>query len=316
MPLQDCEAVLNMNALNGLHSNSGIGQQEELDGGDGRDGGTEAWDGSSKCPPEYAAYQTYRPHDSVTIPINDDLGHVYTCKTGPLSQFCNLFAPDWARGSDPGAVHTMGDVLGWELVGSCDAGFAAKSPGTSNFDKPTGGRPSNGGDGLEDGAFSLNGLGMSPSAAKSPSTNFDKPTGGRPSNGRPTRPLNRPNSNRPPRPIKPDLQDGDTADASTPWGSISFGTGNSPTGDTSGSGTGNGAFGNGLSSSANSIRPPKPEDNVLVQKLEDTNGDEEGDQVDLVEGDDGMWCWRSGRSCDSDAGKFACCTMCVQSICI
>jgi len=73
------------------------------------------------CPGEYSRQNDYVSKNEVTIYITETKGHVYKCKKGPLSQYCNLFPPNWSRSSfGGGSVHTT-DSLGWELIGDCDA---------------------------------------------------------------------------------------------------------------------------------------------------------------------------------------------------
>jgi len=72
------------------------------------------------CTVEYSRQNDYVSKNEVTIYITETKGHVYQCKEGPLSQYCNLFPPNWSRSSyGGGSVHTT-DLLGWELIGDCD----------------------------------------------------------------------------------------------------------------------------------------------------------------------------------------------------
>mmetsp|Transcript_5854 Transcript_5854/g.12865 ORF Transcript_5854/g.12865 Transcript_5854/m.12865 type:complete len:668 (+) Transcript_5854:100-2103(+) len=191
------------------------------------------------CPPEYSPSNDYVSFDQATIYITKTLGHVYACKDGPLSQYCNVFPPNWSRTSyGGGSVHTT-DSLGWKLLGDCEGNEVEEMEGSlldgaSPADSGTwpegppgpspanldGVNPADGGTWPEgpspgdDGALLDNFPGLS--VASPPAAAPSKPAGGRPD--RPTRP------DRPAQP-KPSAQDGGPADFNGPVGSISFGSG-------------------------------------------------------------------------------------------
>jgi len=59
-------------------------------------------------------------------------------------------------------------------------------------------------------------------------------------------------------------------------------------------------------------RPYKPEPAIQVQQGPDPNDNEDSSTI----GKDGVQCYRSGMDCISDAEHFACCTRCINGICI
>lgn len=66
-------------------------------------------------------------------------------------------------------------------------------------------------------------------------------------------------------------------------------------------------------------KPYRPKPGIQAQqspslKLEEDQ--EEDESSPLIQVGDGEYCWRSGRLCESDADIFACCTKCINGICI
>mmetsp|Transcript_129 Transcript_129/g.300 ORF Transcript_129/g.300 Transcript_129/m.300 type:complete len:644 (+) Transcript_129:191-2122(+) len=89
------------------------------------------------CPVEYSRRNDYVSKNEVTVYVTETKGQVYQCKEGPLSQYCNLFPPNWSRSSfGGGSVHTT-DSFGWKLIGDCvvpipdDPSLSSNSPGVS-----------------------------------------------------------------------------------------------------------------------------------------------------------------------------------------
>eukprot|EP00578_Thalassiosira_sp_NH16_P011951 CAMPEP_0181108838 /NCGR_PEP_ID=MMETSP1071-20121207/17848_1 /TAXON_ID=35127 /ORGANISM="Thalassiosira sp., Strain NH16" /LENGTH=389 /DNA_ID=CAMNT_0023192477 /DNA_START=236 /DNA_END=1401 /DNA_ORIENTATION=- len=113
MTVDECTAPSNGSTM-GNSDSSGGGET------DGMDALAYYGEGSTKkCPPQYSNLGDYVPFDIVTIYISETEGQVYQCVDGPLSQYCNLFSPDWSQTSG-GIVHTATGALGWKLAGDCD----------------------------------------------------------------------------------------------------------------------------------------------------------------------------------------------------
>jgi len=72
---------------------------------------TESVGDGKKCPKEYSQLNEYTPGDRVAIGRS-----VYECITGPSSQFCNIYSPDFAAANDGGSV----GVLGWMESQPCE----------------------------------------------------------------------------------------------------------------------------------------------------------------------------------------------------
>ena len=72
---------------------------------------TESVNDTGKCPKEYYHLNKYDPGDKVAVGLS-----VYECTTGPASQFCNIYSPEFAITTGGGSV----GALGWMESQPCN----------------------------------------------------------------------------------------------------------------------------------------------------------------------------------------------------
>lgn len=255
----------------------------------------------NKCPPPYSKLIDYKQSATVTVYTSPTDGRVYRCKSGPISQYCNIFPPDWSRASYGGTpVHTSQN-LGWEYVRECQPKVPYSGPieNHSHVDVAP--------EDVDDEPIVHNLVPITEESDPWAVNPADSGLGSQPRpNSDPSRPNSRPARKPRPKRKKPSNKSkpkppGMSA-ISAPSASFFVNNDNRP-----------------LAGGGRPYRPPRPskptpgETVAMVQVKEEHNPI---DGEDLLKNENGEYCYRSGRPCVWDAEYFACCTKCIDSVCV